>query len=66
MTANYTTYQGTVLDNINPDKTIESLDSLLSLYNEISFSFDEKVSSSLLKLNKADKNIKIPLKKNFQ
>tara|TARA_R100000458_G_C8274057_1_gene248965 strand:- start:457 stop:879 length:423 start_codon:yes stop_codon:yes gene_type:complete len=32
MTANYTTYQGTVLDNINPDKTIENLDSLLSLY----------------------------------
>ena len=38
------------------------IDSLLSLYNEILFSFDEKVRSSLLKLNKADKNIKIPLK----
>ena len=32
MSLNQTTYEGTVLDNINPDRTIANLDSLLSLY----------------------------------
>ena len=32
MSANQTTYQGTVLDNLNPSTTVANVDSLLNLY----------------------------------
>ena len=32
MSANQTTYQGTILDNLNPSTTVANVDSLLNLY----------------------------------